>query len=299
MCYLLTDDVTLSASYFKFSIKMNCIPPHFICIGAQRSGTSWMFECFLEHPDIFLPGKELHFFDREPVSKIEEYRAKFANTDKVCGEITPDYLSSTEAVDKIASTCPNSKIIVILRNPVERTQSSFLLYKERGVISDSCLQDVFQNRSAPFLKSLYGEQIQHLYTVIPAERIKVVFFDRIKTDPVGLIQELYEFIGVDPTFEPASATRNFNASSIGFGSNRLAKFITHTQNYLVHRSWGKFLLRFKKTDWFKRFKNNLIAKRQQSEASGNAAKYYSYFADDITKLENQIGQSVPDSWKAE
>jgi hypothetical protein len=274
---------------------MNCLPPHFICIGAQRSGTSWMFSCFSEHPEIFMPQKEMHFFDRFPLSELDSYRAKFSQPEKVCGEITPDYLSSGEAVDKIAMSCPDAKIIVILRDPVERTSSSYMLYKEQGVTKDKSLSDVFKNRSDPFTKSLYGEQLEYLFSKINAENIKVVFFERIKTEPEKLLKELFAFIGVNDSFIPKSARLNFNASSVGFGSTKVANVITKIQNYLVKRKWGYRLLKIKKTNWFKRFKTSLIEKNQQKSESNE--NYYGYFAEDIVKLESQIGQTVPESWK--
>lgn len=275
---------------------MTIAPPHFICIGAQRSGTSWMFECFLEHPEIFMPQKEMQFFNKRPLSELDSYQDKFAgHSDKVCGEITPDYLSSKQAIDGISQACPHAKLIIILRNPVERTRSSYSLYKERNVTDHSSLDDVFNDQSVIFQKSLYGTQCEYLFSQFNHENIKVVFFDRIKTEPVKLIQELFAFIGVDNTFVPQSASRNFNASAIGFGSNKVAKTLTLIQNYLHKRPWGRTILNIKKTAWFKAYKHRMVTKNQSS--SDDNAKYYPYFAEDIARLEKQIGFSVPESWK--
>lgn len=270
-------------------------PPHFIGIGAQRSGTSWMFECFLEHPEIFMPQKEMQFFNKRPISELDDYLAKFNDQQKVCGEITPDYLSSTQAIDGISQTCPNAKLIIILRNPVERTRSSYSLYKERNVTDNTSLDDVFSSKSIIFAKSLYGEQVEYLYKQFNPDNIKVVFFDRIKTEPVALIQELFAFIGVDATFVPQSATRNFNASSVGFGSNKVARSLTLIQNYLHKRPWGRSILNIKKTAWFRAYKHRMVTKNQPSVSEN--AKYYPYFAEDIARLEKQIGSKVPDDWK--
>ena len=270
-------------------------PPHFIGIGAQRSGTSWMFECFLEHPEIFMPQKEMQFFNKRPLSELDSYLAKFTEQAKVCGEITPDYLSSRTAIDGISKACPNAKLIIILRNPVERTRSSYSLYKERDVTDITSLDDVFTSESVIFTKSLYGEQVEYLFSRFNPDNIKVVFFDRIKTEPIKLIQEVFAFIGVDPSFTPQSATRNFNASSVGFGSKKVARTLTLIQNYLHKRAWGRSILNIKKTAWFKAYKHRLVTKNQLS--ANDNAKYYEYFADDIAKLEKQIGSKVPDSWK--
>ncbi|MFC3204453.1 sulfotransferase family protein [Alteromonas oceani] len=274
---------------------MNKTSPHFIGIGAQRSGTSWMFECFLEHPEIYMPRKEMQFFNKRPLSELPEYLSQFKETDKISGEITPDYLSSREAIDGIAEAFPDIKLIVILRNPVERTRSSHNLYKERGVTSDNTLLEAIENHSAAYEKSLYGEQIEYLFSKINRDNVKIVFFEDLKTDPIGLIQNIFSFIGVDSSFVPSAANRNFNASSIGFGSNRIAKTLTLIQNYLFKRSWGRAILQIKKTEFFKRFKSSLIEKKKVKPEEN--AKYYIHFKNDIDKLEKEIGFKVPDSWK--
>ena len=126
----------------------------------------------------------MQFFNKQPLSELDSYLAKFTEQSKVCGEITPDYLSSRQAIDGISQACPDAKLIIILRNPVERTRSSYSLYKERDVTDNTSLDDVFNSKSVIFTKSLYGEQVEYLYSQFNADNIKVVFFDRLKTEPL-------------------------------------------------------------------------------------------------------------------
>ena len=158
--------------------------PNFIGIGAQRSGTSWMASCFWEHKDIYMPGKELQFFNKSDKLDINEYIAKFDQPNKVQGEFTPDYLSNTQAIDRIAQHCPDAKLIVILREPVSRTISSFKLYRERGQINaTTTLKQAFESNHSVYQKSLYGKQLEYLYSKIDKSRVKICFYDEVTKNP--------------------------------------------------------------------------------------------------------------------
>jgi hypothetical protein len=97
--------------------------PHFLGIGAQKAGTTWVFENLRLHPEIFMPPpKEIHFFDREYPRGSGWYGDLFKDAaTKICGEITPAYaiLNSAE-IGQIATFLPDVKIFFIIRNPMER-----------------------------------------------------------------------------------------------------------------------------------------------------------------------------------
>ena len=271
--------------------------PDFIGIGAQRCGTSWMAMCFWEHPEIFMPGKELHFFDRQKNTDVSEYFAKFIQTDKTQGEFTPDYLSDREAIDLIAENCPSTKLIVVLRDPAERTMSSFKLYKERGKLEDhiTCLDDVYKKGHPTFKKSLYGKQIEYLFSKVDPDNVLVVYYDDIRDKPQDLLKRVYEFIGVNRDFVPSSLRQNFNSSSLIVENAKINSVLTSVQNYLYKRRWGLKLLQLKKTDAFIAFKAKLIAKKKTNADETN--KYKQFFEDDLDLLESLLKTRVPDSWR--
>lgn len=271
--------------------------PDFIGIGAQRSGTSWMASCFWEHPEIFMPGKELHFFDQGNESDVDSYYAKFSEHNRVQGEFTPDYLSDPAAIERIAKYCPQAKLIIILREPAARTESSYNLYRERETLESeiSSLDDVYKYKHRAFNKSLYGQQLQHLFNHVDSKNVKVVFYDQITSAPQALLSEVFEFIGVDASFVPPSFGKNFNSSSVAFKNAKLNRALTGIQNYLYKRPWGLKLLRLKKTSAFTAFKNKLIARKQSN--SKDLTAYKSYFQEDLALLESLLNKKVPTSWK--
>jgi len=106
--------------------------PDFIIIGAQRSGTTSLFDYIMQSPQARPPvRKEIHFFDRYSLPPIEWYKAHFPDrrllTRENCitGEATPFYLFYPDAADRIAATGMRPKLIAILRRPEERALSHY------------------------------------------------------------------------------------------------------------------------------------------------------------------------------
>ena len=101
--------------------------PDFLGIGAQKAGTTWLYENLRKHPELFLPEKkELHFFDRHFYKSINWYYKHFLDADtlKTKGEITPSYsILSEEKIKFIYKMNPKLRIILLLRNPAERAWS--------------------------------------------------------------------------------------------------------------------------------------------------------------------------------
>lgn len=101
-------------------------PPHFLCLGAQKAGTTSL-HCWLEqHPQVFLPEvKELHYFSLHHRRGPGWYRQQFAAAapDQRCGDITPYYLFHPAAPARIQALVPQARLIVLLRDPVERALS--------------------------------------------------------------------------------------------------------------------------------------------------------------------------------
>ena len=107
--------------------------PNFLVIGAQRAGTTWLYECLREHPEIFLPEtKELHYFDLNHEKGDEWYFRHFEGaSEKAIGEITPNYYQYPGAIEKAHVLLPEAKFIFILREPKARAISQFALFKEK------------------------------------------------------------------------------------------------------------------------------------------------------------------------
>ena len=102
--------------------------PDFLGIGTQKGGTTYLHGLLQEHPQVFLAHpKELHYFSLHHGRHVGWYADHFADasTGQRCGEVTPYYLFHPLAAERIHAAIPNVKLVVLLRDPVERALSQY------------------------------------------------------------------------------------------------------------------------------------------------------------------------------
>lgn len=110
--------------------------PDFLCVGAQKAGTTTLHELLQAHPGVFLPPlKEVHYFSLHFDRPLSWYESVFASARprQVAGEITPYYLFHPAAPARIAATVPGAKLIVLLRDPVDRAISGYFHSRRHGM----------------------------------------------------------------------------------------------------------------------------------------------------------------------
>ena len=186
-------------------------PPDFVGVGAQRCGTSWWCSLLLDHPGVSRPAeapKEVHFFDRfcgEPFedAHADEYASHFPKRPgTVTGEWTPRYLFDFWAPPLLARAAPDARILVLLRDPVERYRS--------GIFHMRWLEapDWFVASDA-FARGLYHEQLVRLFDVFSRERVLVLQYERCVADPEPQLRRTFEHVGLD-WHPPADLTARVN-----------------------------------------------------------------------------------------
>lgn len=106
--------------------------PDFLIIGTQKGGTTSLFNYLKQHPETALPDqKEIHFFDKQYQKGPKWYFNKFPSVHLITGESTPYYLYHPYVAERVAHHCPKVKIIVLLRNPIDRAYAHFFMEKQR------------------------------------------------------------------------------------------------------------------------------------------------------------------------
>ncbi len=191
-------------------------PPDFVGVGIQKAGTSWWYDLIIEHPAVSdRPGipKERHFFTRYAVepfgpAEIARYHGWFPRRPgTVTGEWTPDYLFYPWVAPLLARAAPDARILVLVREPVDRFRSGFTFRRHMGAPATSVtLADaVRQGFAARALRSLLA--------VYPAEQVKVLQYERCRDDPAAELAATYAFLGLAP-FEPTELRREVNVSAV-------------------------------------------------------------------------------------
>jgi len=193
-------------------------------VGAARAGTTWLDRCLREHPELCLPlYKELHFFDSNYnyAKGITHYESFFQHCTQwsVKGEVTPRYMLYKEALRRISENYPKIKIIVLLRDPVERALSQFNYFryiKQREPEEHLSKAIAGPNREDYLEKSLYAKQISNILHFFYSRNVLIVYDFEIREYPNAVLGRLWEFLGVRQDIFPSLAlTSTINSSASG------------------------------------------------------------------------------------
>jgi hypothetical protein len=186
-------------------------PPHYVGVGAQKAGTSWWNRLIEAHPDVVNAdgqAKELHFFDRSwetPFGDADaaHYQRYFpVPAGKVAGEWTPGYLIDFWTPELIARAAPEARILVLLRDPVERFRSGLThqLATTRAPIGHRDIQGAFQ-------RGIYAPQLRRVLAAFPREQVWVGQYEACRADAAGQLAGTYAFLGLAPHELDAAAFR--------------------------------------------------------------------------------------------
>lgn len=195
-------------------------------LGAGRSGSTYLYGLLRQHPEIFLTRiKEPSFFCKtfqvikNPIDYFELYDS--VSDEVVIGEASHAYLSDPTTAKVLKALFPESKFVVILRNPVERAYSLYHWMRRYGYeyintfeaaleaeesryhsvrFKNSCSQ-YFYNYLY-FRSGLYGEQLRRYYAIFSKRQFHIIKFEEFIADPVSHLKEIFLFLGVDQDFFP-------------------------------------------------------------------------------------------------
>ncbi|HET6346102.1 MAG TPA: sulfotransferase [Myxococcota bacterium] len=184
----------------------------FLGIGAQKAGTTWLWQNLLQHPEIRFPGgKELHFWDAYYERGLGWYEAVFANEGPAkCGEITPAYaLLGLQRIEALRALNPALRLLYCVREPQARCWSAALMALARCDMrpeeaSDRWFIDHFLSQASR-LRTDYLGTIQRWCSVFGTEALLVVRFDTLVSRPRDVLEACCRHIGVDPAFYTSAA----------------------------------------------------------------------------------------------
>ena len=179
-------------------------PPDFVGIGAQRSGTSWWYRGVEAHPGIATvegQAKELHYFNRFwqgdlPEGWIEQYHRLFPRPEgQLAGEWTPRYMQDFWAAPLLREAAPQAKLMVLLRDPVERFRSGV----ERTIRRSPGGRPIdLVHVSDAVARGLYAAQLRRVLDHFPREQLLVLQFERCRDEPLEMLGTTWRFLSLDP-----------------------------------------------------------------------------------------------------
>ena len=309
--------------------------PNLYLVGAMKGGTTTIADALMTHPDVYAcPIKEPNYFCTDLytqglglnglgtsqvlklirrgrklhhayISDENVYKSLYdgAANESVVADFSTNYLYSQEAARNIARVAPNAKILIVLRNPVDRAFSEFVMNCAIGVAAPPFRKwlDMEERILAQGEHSvdhryvyagLYCDQVKRYFDAFPQDQIKIVLFDDLEADAVSVLNEIARFLEIR-AFAGREIGGSVKESNIAIYPrlvllNRIAEF---SGAKMIVRRW--FPIRFKeavKKRYYRSTPSNLVI--TMDDASWLRDK----FSEDMSNLSRLIGRNL-DSWR--
>jgi hypothetical protein len=200
----------------------------FLCLGAQKSGTTFVTTALRGHPDIQLPAsKELYYFspigeykEKETFSQcnfgksLDWYMDQFERDHRKCGEISTHYLFDARSAERIQGAFPGVKLFAILRNPVDRAFSQYNMERHKTVKETRPLLKIINDEPDNEIlgRGLYFQQLTAFSKRFKPEQLRVYLFEDMISNPASFFEDLFTYIDVDASFHPPAIEKRMNKS---------------------------------------------------------------------------------------
>jgi len=225
------------------------ILPNFLILGTAKAGTTALHTYLKQHPEIYLtPNKETNFFSFEgtnidfqgigdealkefSITDLETYQEQFSGVtnESAIGEACPLYLYHPTTAQNIADYIPDCRLIIMLRNPVDRAYANFLhlIRDDREPFTNFDQALAAEKRRIAnnwewfwHYKQVgyYSEQIQRYYDLFDRDQIEIYLYEDLQETPLDLFQNIFNFLEVDNDFIP---DLNLRPNKSGMPKNKL------------------------------------------------------------------------------
>jgi len=204
--------------------------PTFLCIGVQKTGTSWLYQMVTQHPEVCVSNpKELHYFNRTPnyTKGFDWYLSHFTcdTQTRAIGEFTPDYFWGLEehspcmtdeekpnVAERIAKALPDIKIIIILRNPVNRAVSSYYHQIGAGRLSSNINLSDVHDFCGIISMGYYADHLERWYNYYSPDKFHISIYeeDFAAENKLDTLRSIFSHIGVDTNFMPNGMEDRYN-----------------------------------------------------------------------------------------
>ena len=210
---------------------------HFFIVGAQRSGTTYLYHLLAEHPEIEMaaplrPEPKFFLIDGLFERGLDYYKSQFYKGKPgawLRGEKSTSYIESERVAERIAAAFPDARLIFLLRDPIERAISNYWFSVQNGIetlpMDDAFMkEDERRDRydhekisASPFAYLQRGRYINYIEMYArhaPLERMKIILLEEL-VESARVLRHLYEFLGVATEFAPSSLGEVINEGEKG------------------------------------------------------------------------------------
>ncbi len=289
--------------------------PNFFIVGAAKAGTTSVYYYLKQHPQVFVSAvKEPFFFvhngtrtadistsmpRRTPHLAEHEYTALFVDAAgrQAIGEASTGYLYHPAVAANIRSRLPESRIVVILRNPIERSYSHYLMRLRTktdvrtfadAVRDQMAREDHIRWRDGPYVHAgLYAEQLSQYFERFPRQQIAIYLYDDLVDDAAGLMRQLHAFLDVSAFDTDVAARYNVSGQP---KATILGPVMRRTSLSIWVRSHLPPGIRERAMRLYAGLQEKSVTKPKMPPATRETLQQY--FRDDIQQVEDLIGQDL-------
>ena len=279
--------------------------PNFFIVGVAKGGTTSLYNYLQEIPGIFLPiRKESHYFSRKtipedhsekPIQNKVDYLKLFekASEKSIMVDASASHLSDPDAPKLIHEVSPEAKILISLRNPIERAYSAYLMHWSNGTMkktfSDQISYELTHtiDLSKPNIRlhrGLYYEDVKRYLEIFGQDNVKIIFFEEWIKDPKKTIENILKFINVNCDLE------NFHDETYNQFSTPKGKF---SQSLLKNQQVVNFsrIIPFPARRFFK---NKIIMTHLKPSMDNKPRKIlFFYYQENVEKLQSLLDKKIP------
>jgi Sulfotransferase domain len=278
---------------------MSTALPNFLHLGPSKSGSTWLHEVLISHPEIYLTGaKDLYFFNRYYDRGLNWYQAQFRDARSehdIIGEVCPDYLACPEAPDRIyACLGPDVRLMVTLREPVARAFSGYLYLRKHGLAAGS-----FQETALTWTELLdegrYATHLRRYLRAFDRKRLYVALFDDLEADPQAFLDGITDWLGVS-RYPVGSALLKPQLPASEARWLPLAMLAKHGANWARRHDGAALIGRVKRSPLVQRALYRPFGAERPVMPPGDVAFVHEQLAEEIAGVEEEFGIPLRQCW---
>lgn len=284
----------------------------FLVIGAQKSGTTSLFQYLKAHPSIYMPAKkEVAFFARDRLFDmgVSYYLSEFFGNvaqGQIAGEASPQYMCFSKCPERIANAFPEVKLLAVLRNPIDRAFSHYRMALRREyrlpTFADCIASQI--NRPLPADDDVdqetefvsfgeYGRILSNYLRYFDRRQIQLVWSEELSSRTELVMQQIFRFLQVDDTFTCSAFDDRFHEGGErrfdGWPDRLISKILKRSEKYLGIRRAQAI------SHWY-RTEVNVKRRKIATPVDTAYSLLQEHYREDIARLSHRFGVSPP--WEA-
>jgi hypothetical protein len=271
--------------------------PTFLYVGTSKAGSTWLFNALALHPEVYLASsKGLYYFDQHFDNGRDWYLRHFDGLEgqRAAGEISHSYLSSEQAPARIAELNPQMRLLVCLREPVDRAFSDYLDLVKNGQ-HDGTFETALERFPRLVERGRYAVHLRRYFDHFPAQQLHVSLFDDLRADAQSYADGIFEFLEVSPFELPPSALQR--RMPAGVPRSRAVAASTKKASRLVLRlGLRRIRSKAKRSTLVRQALYRSYTEDRPTIAAEVAAQLRGEFASDVRKLDTMLDCPVSQRW---